>query len=242
MGGRMRHFGWLCLVLACSAEENGTDLEALREQAEAVLADHKSIAGTVGYELLGHGNQFYSDHFDESCIEAEECMELSGREMDRCWEEKGLGWIERERVMFQGKRTAHFAPNYKAPEYITSRTDDRYCLYMGQDLEISLDDVVEASNEGRELEANPVTYSWSVSISDESPYFKCLKKDVLQTSLTVMPGEAFVEPEILRLFDNNCQQADGGMPERIPAKIAEVNELNGPMSRRKPPRSGKSWT
>ena len=56
------------------------------------------------------------------------------------------------------------------------------------------------------------------------------EKDVLQTSLTVMPGETFVAPEILRLFDNNCQQADEGMQSHTRVKIEVVKSLNGRMS------------
>jgi hypothetical protein len=83
---------------------------------------------------------------------------------------------------------------------------------MGEDLSLNLVSVEEES-EGHELEANPVTLTWSMSISEPSPYFDCLADWVKNPTLTLQPNQAFIEPEVLGLFDNGCQELDEPMPQ-----------------------------
>ena len=187
----MRRIWWLSLALACGDEESMVDIEDIRGQAEAALAAHSTESGSVGFELVGHGSSWYSTMFDESCIQGNE-----------------IGWVEDEDAVVMGEKTAYFIPDYRGQQWITATTDDGYCLYMGEDVTYSVVDVKEDS-EGRELEANPVTITWSISVSDPSPYFECLRDSTTSPTITLKPNQAFVEPEALTIFDNDCR----GMPK-----------------------------
>jgi hypothetical protein len=174
------------IVLSLLACGPGLSADAAKEavQSAAVAANPP---GRTGIELLGKSRWTQAPMFNRECVEQKD-LAFADTPADR---PASAGGIQR------------ISPTYKNQRYITSATQDGWCVLIGEDIQVS---VGEPAINGE---------SWMVPVSytmrSASPWFECLESSWVGRTVQVSANEAG-EP----VFDADLDLAPGVCPLPMP--------------------------
>lgn len=166
--------------------------EAAREAVKSAFAD-ANPPGRTGLELGGRAVWLRTDAFEDACLEQKD-LAFNDNVADR-----PARYKDRKRI----------SPTYQNQRYITAATDTGWCVYLGSDPTLSID------------EANWARDHWILTVSygmeEPTPWFECLARHVTHRTVNVRSeeDESVVEGD-LALTEGDCPHPLPGGEERTP--------------------------
>ena len=179
-----RLFPLVCLSLGCGAE-GGLQGDAAKAAVEASFAA-ANPAGRTGHELRGKSVWLETTAFDKTCLES-----------------KNLAFNDdpKGRPANAGPR---ISPTYAAQRFLTASTEQGYCLLLGADPILTIDDVSWGGDHYR--------VTAKVGMATPTPWFECLNAEL---------KERRIEVEIDDVGQAKLRQTldlgQGGCPHPLPA-------------------------
>jgi hypothetical protein len=208
-----RCLGPLLAVFALGGCEAVQDPEPARQ----AVADHfaeRYPGGRVGLLLKGHNVWLEAPYFNKECLES-----------------KNLAFNDDPSTRPAGT-PARISPTFAAQRWLSASTDQGYCVYMGIDPKLTIDDASWGGDRWR--------VSGTVSVTEPSPWFECLEMSVKKRIVEVSSsgdGAPQLEGEI-DLYTGDCpvplpdgwERPTSSRPRKAPSKppsVAQVKKLVG---------------
>ena len=178
----------ICLIAGCGAAgglQGGADGDVAKAAVEAAFTS-ANPPGRTGLELRGKSVWLETTAFDKGCLESK----------DLAFNDDPKG-----RPPNAGPR---ISPTYGAQRYLTATTEQGYCLLLGADPTLTIDDVSWGGDHYR--------VTAKVGMTTPTPWFECLTADQKERRIEVEIDEAG-QATLRQPLD----LGQGGCPHPLPA-------------------------